>query len=283
MTESASAFVPGHVTTFFSVHRRRTPAETGSRGGGITLTNGVTVRIEPADELKISLNGTELSMDPVTRLLSELGVIASVEANSPLPLGAGFGVSGAATLGTALAANQAFSLGYSENELIELAHVSEVESGTGLGDVVAQARGGVPLRLEPGSPSNGKLDGIPATGRIEWHSFGDLSTEAIISGDIDQLSTAGEAALAAVRKQPTLPTLFEVGRRFAREADLLVPEVTEAIETVHTTGGEAMMAMLGRTVVALDTGLSDAGYDPAHCWIHPGGATLRSDDIHTRT
>jgi pantoate kinase len=34
------------------------------------------------------------------------------------------------------------------------------------------------------------------------------------------------------------------------------------------------MAMLGETVVALGTGLSDAGYDPHVCQVHPSGAQL---------
>jgi len=36
----------------------------------------------------------------------------------------------------------------------------------------------------------------------------------------------------------------------------------------------ASMAMLGRTVFALGTGLSDAGYDPAVCYTHGAGARL---------
>jgi pantoate kinase len=38
------------------------------------------------------------------------------------------------------------------------------------------------------------------------------------------------------------------------------------------------MAMLGETVFALGTGLSDAGYDPAVCGTHPGGASLVESD-----
>lgn len=58
-------------------------------------------------------------------------------------IGSGFGVSGAATLATALAANEAFSLEWTREELVEAAHVAEVEAGTGLGDVFVQARGGL--------------------------------------------------------------------------------------------------------------------------------------------
>jgi pantoate kinase len=54
----------------------------------------------------------------------------------------------------------------------------------------------------------------------------------------------------------------------------LTDELRTVVTDVAEAGGEATMAMLGETVVALGTGLSDAGYDPGVCRIHPGGATL---------
>ena len=277
MSEAASAFVPGHVTAFFSVHRHEDPAKAGSRGAGVTLSEGVTVDVEPAGDTRVSLDGDVTAFPSVERVLDGMDVAARVAIGSDLPIGAGFGVSGAAALGTALAANRAFEAGYTENELIRIAHVAEVAAGTGLGDVVAQARGGVPIRLDPGAPGHGILDGVPETARIEYASFGGLSTAEVISGETGQLSTAGETALRRLRDRPTLPRLFALGREFAREAELLVPEVATAIEAVEEAAGEATMAMLGRTVVALDTGLSDAGYDATVCRVHPGGATLHED------
>ncbi|MFB6229492.1 MAG: pantoate kinase [Halobacteriales archaeon] len=275
--KKASAFVPGHVTAFFSVHRREDPLKTGSRGAGITLSKGVTVGVEPAGETRISLDGEGTEVRPVERVLDAMGVTARVRIDAELPIGAGFGVSGAAALGTALAANRAAECEYTENELIRTAHAGEVEAGTGLGDVVAQARGGVPIRLEPGAPEHGVLDGIAETAPVEYASFGDLSTSDVISGGTDRLSKAGEEALSALRERPTLPQMLALGREFARDADLLVPEVATTIEDVNEAGGEAAMAMLGRTVVALGSGLTDAGYDATACQIYPGCATLLED------
>ncbi|HKJ59775.1 MAG TPA: sugar kinase, partial [Halobacteriales archaeon] len=169
----------------------------------------------------------------------------------------------------------AADLGRSENDLVRVAHRAEVEAGTGLGDVVAQARGGVPIRLEPGAPPHGALDGVPGTARVEYLTFGELETESVITGDTDALSAAGEAALEGLRERPTLPALFAGAREFARGADLLVARVEDAIDDVLAADGEACMAMLGETVVALGTGLSDAGYEPNVCRISPPGSTLR--------
>ena len=274
MTDVAQAFVPGHITGFFTSNPDPDPTKAGSRGGGIALSEGVTVTVRPADEPEIHLNGTPIEMEPVERVLRTLEAGAVVRGVTDLPLGAGFGVSGAMALGTALATNEAFDRQLSENELVTIAHGAEVQSGTGLGDVVAQARGGVPIRLEPGGPQDNKLDGIPARGRVEYHVLGELGTDEVLSGDTGELTDAGKQALATVVGEPTMESFMRASRRFSRESGLLTEDVREVVTDVADAGGAAAMAMLGETVFALGTGLSDAGYEPGVCQIHPGGATV---------
>jgi pantoate kinase len=273
MPQSPSAFVPGHVTGFFSAHRDEDPTKAGSRGAGVTVSEGVTVRLESGDGLV--LNGEAATIEAVDRVLDALRVTARVVVETDLPLGAGFGVSGAAALGTALATNAVFDRELSENELVTIAHGAEVQAGTGLGDVVAQSRGGLPIRLEPGAPAHGAMDGVPARGTVEYLSFGELDTEEVITGDTATLTAAGRRGLASLVESPTVGTFMEASRRFAREADLLPPNVREVVEEVSAAGGEAAMAMLGETVFSIGTGLSDAGYDAERCEICLSGAHLR--------
>ena len=277
MREEATAFVPGHITGFFSAHQAEDPTKAGSRGAGLTLTDGVDVTVTPApdEESTIVLDGEELEIDPVRTVLETLETPARVEAESEIPLGSGFGVSGAMALGTALAANRVFERKLSRNELVTIAHGAEVQAGTGLGDVVAQAHGGVPIRLEPGGPQENKLDAIPERARVEYVSFGELSTAEVLSGETDQLSAAGKQALSRVVSEPTLLSFMYASRLFAREAGLLTEQVAETINDVSAAGGQASMAMLGETVFALGTGLSDAGYEPTVCATHPAGAMLK--------
>ena len=275
MADEATAFVPGHITGFFSAHPDDDPTKAGSRGAGITLTDGVTVTVRPAETSDVFLEGEPIDVDPVRTVLETLEVAARVEAVSDLPLGAGFGVSGAMALGTALGANRVFDRRLSTNELVTIAHGAEVQAGTGLGDVVAQAHGGIPIRLEPGAPAYNELDSIPARARVEYVSFGQLSTADVLSGDTEQLTRAGKDALSRVVAEPTLLSFVYASRRFAREADLLTENVREALEAVAEVEGQASMAMLGDTVFALGTGLTDAGYDPSVCATHPAGATLK--------
>ncbi len=274
MSDGVRAFVPGHVTGFFTVDRDDDPTKAGSRGGGIALSDGVSVTVEPAPETTVTLDGETIEMAAVEHVLSTLRADARVTAETPLPLGAGFGVSGAMALGTALATNAALDRGLSYNELVTIAHGAEVKAGTGLGDVVAQARGGVPLRLEPGGPQHNYVDAVPDWTRVEYYTLGELSTPDVVGGDTQALTTAGERALSMVVEEPTLDSFTRASRQFSREAGLLTESVRDVVTTVTEAGGDAAMAMLGETVFAVGTGLTDAGYDARSSAVYPAGATL---------
>jgi pantoate kinase len=274
MTDVAQVFVPGHVTGFFTVERDDDPTIAGSTGAGLALTDGVTVTVRRAEESNVALDGDDVEMEAVERALDALRVTAEVRGSTDLPVGAGFGVSGAMALGAAFGANAVFERGLSAYELGTIAHGAEVQAGTGLGDVVAQRHGGAPIRLEPGSPQHNKMDAIPARSRVEYLVEGELSTSEVIDGETEALSRHGRQALSDLVQEPTLETFVAASRRFARESGLLTDWVHDVVTDVSEAGGEATMGMLGETVVALDTGLSDAGYDPEVCQVDPTGATM---------
>jgi pantoate kinase len=278
MTDEATVFVPGHVTGFFTSDPDEDPTKAGSRGGGIALADGVTVTVTASEDRSVTLNGVDIEIEAVDRVLDALRATVAVRGETSLPLGSGFGVSGAMALGAALGTNAVADRRLAENELVTIAHGAEVQAGTGLGDVVAQARGGVPLRLEAGGPQTNYMDAIPARGRIEYHVIGELSTEAVLDDDTRALSRAGEQAVSRVVKEPTMAQFMRASRQFAREADLLTDDVQAVVEAVNEAGGTASMAMLGETVFALGTGLTDAGYDTTVTSIHPSGATLQESE-----
>ncbi len=275
MTDAAQAFAPGHVTGFFTVDRAEDPTVAGSRGAGITLADGVTVTVRATDEPRRTLNGEPVEIEAVSRVCRALEADVAVAGETDLPVGAGFGVSGAMALGTAIATNELLARALSERELVTIAHGAEVQAGTGLGDVVAQARGGMPIRLEPGGPLQNEMDGIPARPRVEYHSLGELPTDDVLADAGDRLTDAGETALSRLVARPTQDEFVRASRQFSRESGLLTDAVRDVIESVADAGGDAAMAMLGETVFTLGTGLSEAGYDPTVSRVHPAGATLQ--------
>ncbi len=290
LTDTACALVPGHVTGCFGVCRADDPVATGSIGAGVAIGDPIEVTVRPpttpdggiqADKRRehpygqTQFNGEHLTIAPVDRLRRILGVSMDIEVTSPFPLGAGFGVSGAVTLGTALATTVVTDRTATQAEITKQAHIAEVEAATGLGDVVAQATGGMVLRLEPGA--DGTIDTIPAQGRVEYLVLGDLSTPAVLHDDTEALTAAGQQALERITTTPTPETFVQAANAFAEDAGLYTDAVVEVIDAVEAAGGQAIMSMLGETVVAFGTGLSDAGYEPAMTTIDHAGARLGSD------
>jgi len=135
--QRATAFVPGHVTAFFSAHSAERPVAAGSRGGaGVTLTDGVTVRVSAADEAGASgesgesdesvvpgqpagsrtIDGEPGTIGAVEDVLAALGLaeddgtprVVDVAVETDLPIGAGFGVSGRPRSAPRSRANDAF-------------------------------------------------------------------------------------------------------------------------------------------------------------------------------
>lgn len=247
---SATAFAPGSVTTVFVPQNGA-----ASLGVSFATADGVTATVEPASPTATLLDGRQAEVAPVSGVLRRLDAPAvTVHLDTDLPIGCGFGVSGAATLATALAVDDQFHLGHTRQDLVQAAHRAEVEAGTGLGDVFIQNRGG--LVWDEG---NG-LRHAQRTARIEYTSFGEIATAEVLGdeGAMERVKSAGRKALNTIDLPVSFETLFDVSWSFADRTALATDRVASVVERVRDRGGTATMAMIGETVVATgDTGVLD--------------------------
>jgi len=220
------------------------------------LDLGATTTVRPSDETSVFLNGVE-SPAPVTRNVIErlAPTPVRVETELKMPLGSGFGASGAGALSSAYALNQAFGLGLTSNGVGEAAHVAEVVCGTGLGDVIAQNSGGLVVRLSPGAPGLGVVDKIPVPPlKVECIVRGPLSTEEVLSDPriMKEVNREGELALKELLKRPTLERFVSLSWEFARKSGLARGWMEDAVEAVESSGGIAGMVMLGDAIFAFN-------------------------------
>jgi len=267
------AFAPASVTAVFAP----AASESGSRGASVALEDGVTVSVDDAAETTVAVDGEPAAFEPVSRVLDRLGVAASVDVRPEVPLGAGFGASGAATLATALAANERFDLGRSREQLLDDSHEAEVAAGTGLGDVFVQEMGGLVVGDGETRRSFDRED------PVEYVSFGSIATEEALADEelMARIEREGTAALDALGvgtdhsdssgDGPTLADVTREGWRFAQAIDLPTDEVRETVAAAEAEGGVASMAMVGETVFAVD--VDDVL--PNRTAVCPDGAELR--------
>jgi pantoate kinase len=252
--KAAGSTVPSHITGFFAAKRRNDPALSGSIGCGLTLGLDAATTVEAAEETEILLNG-QPSGAPVSRYVVERLARSPVRVCTQLgmPLGSGFGASGAGALGCAYALNALFDLGLTANGAAAIAHAADVVNRTGLGDVIGQNTGGVVMRLEPGAPGIGRVDRIPVPAlKVDYVVRGPISTREVLSDEaaLKDINRAGEAALKDLLKRPTLREFMHLSRRFTLDAGLASEWARDAIEAVEAAGGQASMIMLGDAVFA---------------------------------
>lgn len=247
------AYAPSSITAVF------TPAPGGdaSRGVSFALEDGVSVAVTPAEgpDTSVVIDGEPTSFAPVEGVLDSLGVAARVDVRPEVPIGAGFGVSGGATLATALAATAEFDLDRTRGECLDLAHRAEVAAGTGLGDVFIQERGGLLYDFGEGR-KRAECDAV-----VAYESYGPIPTADVL-GDEEALELVrehGTRTLESFSDPPSLPTVIDRSWAFARATGLATERVGESVEAVRAAGGVATMAMLGETVVAVG---AEEGQDP---------------------
>jgi len=273
------ASAPAHITGFFAARPDPDPRRAGSVGGGLNLDLSAATTVSRSEETAVLLNGV-VSEAPVTRRVVDTLAPSPVRVETELsmPLGSGFGASGAGALSSAYAINGAFGLGLTANAVGEAAHVAEVASGTGLGDVLAQNTGGLVVRLSPGAPGLGVVDRIPVPPlEVELLVRGPLSTKEVLSdaGTMRGVNREGERALRELLKRPTLERFVTLSWEFARRSGLARGWMEDAVEAVESRGGMASMVMLGDAIFALNGGdaLAEFG-DVIRARVSLGGASL---------
>jgi len=259
------AYSPSHITGFFEIKDDENPLYKGSVGGGIVLKAGCVTEVclnndLSQREIRIEINGVEEEANTtkyvveslVEKYEHEVNVIVSTDFE--VPIECGFGASGAGALSTALALNELLSLDMTLNEVAQIAHLAEVENNTGLGDVIAEAHGGVVIRKKPGPPGIGIIDEIAhRRDKISYVVFGKRATKAVLLDDSMKrgINEASREAMKELIRKPNLDNFMLVSRDFSLRSQVISDNCRDAIEAVDAEGGVASVAMIGDTVFVI--------------------------------
>ncbi|WP_437324481.1 GHMP family kinase ATP-binding protein [Sorangium sp. So ce381] len=262
------AFSPGSVTCFFLPCRQSSPAETASKGCAINISQGVTAGLRTGGSMATFLNGRPIDLPTVRQVLDELAPEpVHVFLETPLPIGCGFGVSAAAALSTAFALTRRFGLQRSREEVALVAHVAEVSNHTGIGDVAAQLCGGVVYRRCLSDPFDALQIPIQVP-QLYYRAYGPLSTAAILASPdrYAAVVSEGERAIIWLTRNfdsLTICNIFDRSVEFTERTGLLTdPRVIDALAEARANNANAMMILLGHSVLSTQPGREDPAWTP---------------------
>jgi pantoate kinase len=264
--EEASAFAPCHITGFFQIFDESANAlNVGSTGAGVSLSLGVKtlVKVRRSSEnfFQVFINGAvsdsaDVSEHVIKAFRSRFKEVENfkilVDHYTEIPLGAGFGTSGAAALSLALALDKALDLSLSKMEAAQLAHVAEVECRTGLGTVIAETFGGVEIRVKPGAPGVGEIRQMPVPKDMMIASlvFGPLSTKNLLADQRTRkrVNELGGKLVDKLLKESTIANFLKLSRQFAEHVGLITDKTRNALNLADRTDLVCSVPMFGEAV-----------------------------------
>jgi pantoate kinase len=289
------AFAPGHISGFFEpVYSPVSVDRSGSRGAGIVLSSGAVSHVVVNDSkyhnVCVTINGNK-SPAPVTKmaidyLIGDISIDVEVHTRIHLPLSQGFGMSGAGALSATLALSNLLNL--PRDNAVKAAHYAEIQSHTGLGDVIASCFGGIEIRRKAGLPPWGVLEHIPGTYDIVLCVIGKrIETKKILTNKIklEEIASYGRYCTKKLLQKPTLENLFSLSWEFAQKINLMDTVVYHAITSAQRYGF-ASMCMLGNSVFAvgdtamLSTTLKEFG-NVVCCSIDTQGARILQENEYS--
>ena len=255
---SAKAFAPANISCIFKIFHHKNPRWMGSYGVGFTLNKGVIADASIASRNEVIFNNRLINFPTVMSLIKKLtNKKIRIDIKSNLPLGCGFGLSGASALASSYAINKLLRLKKSNKELAIISHIAEVENKTGLGDVVNQFYGGFCMKLKPSSYFSVKK--LPMHDiDVYCRYFSKISTKSVIANSKlrKAINTAADNSLKNIEsiirdknKRVQFKDIIKISKEFAVKSALLHDIKTiSAIKNIAKNNGNASMIMLGNAV-----------------------------------
>ena len=260
------AFSPGHVTGIFAGVNNKDVLRSGSVGVGVNIGLGVSTFVKIEQNCRYScevrINGVKrndaYTSHHVVKKAAELvkrPFKIQVDHNTPLPMGAGFGTSGAGALGLSLVINNIMELGLSRIDAAKLAHEADFLNKTGLGTVTAELCGGLEMRTSAGAPGVSVASKIPSRKGLTLVSmvYGPISTSRMLSNELinRKINIISKPLLAALRDNPTANLLMKNSSEFTKKIGLASPHLKMVLEKLESIGYQAGMTMFGEGIFTL--------------------------------
>ena len=263
----AKAFSPAHITGFFKAELDgKEPNQLGSLGAGFSIQKGVKTTVNVRSKTEHDINNYAIRVKGFNTgdirvseyVLNEFlldGKYFDVTHEIDVPVGYGFGCSGAVALSLAIALNDALKYGYTKTKVAQIAHKAEIKCQTGLGDVLASYHGGFEIRTKSGAPGIGEVQRIIPKEKLEVMiiCFNPISTKKFLKEKISLINGLGGKMVQKLVKSQDMDEFQDMSIKFAKYIHVITPKMNKVIKDLHDNGIKCGIALFGETIFSLVT------------------------------
>ena len=261
----AKAFSPAHITGFFKAELDgKEPNQLGSLGAGFSIQKGVKTTVNVRSKTEHDINNYAIKVKGFNTgdirvseyVLNEFlldGKYFDVTHEIDVPVGYGFGCSGAVALSLAIALNDALKYGYTKTKVAQIAHKAEIKCQTGLGDVLASYHGGFEIRIKSGAPGVGEVQKINPKEKLEVViiCFNPISTKKFLKEKISLINGLGGKMVQKLVKSQDMDEFQDMSIKFAQYIHVITPKMNKVIKDLHDNGIKCGIALFGETIFSL--------------------------------
>ena len=261
----AKAFSPAHITGFFKAELDgKEPNQLGSLGAGFSIQKGVKTTVNVRSKTEHDINNYAIRVKGFNTgdirvseyVLNEFlldGKYFDVTHEIDVPVGYGFGCSGAVALSLAIALNDALEYGYTKTKVAQIAHKAEIKCQTGLGDVLASYHGGFEIRTKSGAPGVGEVQRINPKEKLEVViiCFNPISTKKFLKEKISLINGLGGKMVQKLVKSQDMDEFQDMSIKFAKYIHVITPKMNKVIKDLHDNGIKCGIALFGETIFSL--------------------------------
>jgi len=261
----AKAFSPAHITGFFKAELDgKEPNQLGSLGAGFSIQKGVKTTVNVRSKTEHDINNYAIKVKGFNTgdirvseyVLNEFlldGKYFDVTHEIDVPVGYGFGCSGAVALSLAIALNDALKYGYTKTKVAQIAHKAEIKCQTGLGDVLASYHGGFEIRTKSGAPGVGEVQRIIPKEKLEVMiiCFNPISTKKFLKEKISLINGLGGKMVQKLVKSQDMDEFQDMSIKFAKYIHVITPNMNKVIKDLHDNEIKCGIALFGETIFSL--------------------------------
>jgi len=261
----AKAFSPAYITGFFKAELDgKEPNQLGSLGAGFSIQKGVKTIVNVRSKTEHDINNYAIRVKGFNTgdirvseyVLNEFlldGKYFDITHEIDVPVGYGFGCSGAVALSLAIALNDALKYGYTKTKVAQIAHKAEIKCQTGLGDVLASYHGGFEIRTKSGAPGVGEVQRITPKEKLEVViiCFNPISTKKFLKEKISLINGLGGKMVQKLVKSQDMDEFQDMSIKFAQYIHVITPKMNKVIKDLHDNGIKCGIALFGETIFSL--------------------------------